>query len=165
MAEANLVQGFEQNKEEEEKEEITRYGLKKKHKAKKKIEMIITVILGIIIFCIILYIVNLKKQLEQKEFEIKIITQNNKDLVNSLMENKENIDKMGGHNIGVQNKAFSLLNKCFNETNSLSNEINELKDELLENERINKLKINELIKKNNDLRDKMKYMNDYYNIC
>ena len=163
MAEANLVQGFEQNKEEE-KEEIARYGLKKKNKAKKKIDIIINIILVIIIFCILLYIVNLKKQLEQKEFEIKIITQNNKDLVISLKENKDDIDKMGEHNIGVQNKAFSLLNKCFNETNSLSNEINELKDELLENERINKLKMDELIRKNIDLRDKMKYMDDYYNI-
>ena len=164
MADNKLVEGFEQN-EQEEKEEIRRYGLKQKQKTKKRINLIINIILGFFLSIAIIYILNLYNQLSQKDFEIIILTEGNKDLFKSLNANKENIDKMSDQNNIVQNKAFSLLDKCFNETASLNNEINELKEELLYNEKMNKEKLNELIRKNNDLRDKIKYIDDYYNIC
>ena len=164
MADNKLVEGFEQN-EQEEKEEIRRYGLKQKQKTKKRINLIINFILGFFLAIAIIYILNLYNQLTQKDFEIKILTEGNKDLFKSLNSNKENIDKMSDQNNIVQNKAFYLLNKCFNETASLNNEINELKEELLYNEKLNKEKLDELIRKNNDLRDKINYMNNYYNIC
>ena len=164
MADNKLVEGFEQN-EQEEKEEIRRYGLKQKQKTKKRINLIINFILGFFLAIAIIYILNLYNQLTQKDFEIKILTEGNKDLFKSLNANKENIDKMSDQNNIVQDKAFSLLNKCFNETASLNNEINELKEELLYNEKMNKEKLDELIRKNNDLRNKIKYIDDYYNIC
>ena len=164
MADNKLVEGFEQN-EQEEKEEIRRYGLKQKQKTKKRINLIINFILGFFLAIAIIYILNLYNQLTQKDFEIKILTEGNKDLFKSLNSNKENIDKMSDQNNIVQNKAFSLLDKCFNETASLNNEINELKEELLYNEKMNKEKLDELIRKNNDLRNKIKYIDDYYNIC
>ena len=164
MADNKLVEGFEPN-EQEEKEEIRRYGLKQKQKTKKRINLIINIILGFFLSIAIIYILNLYNQLSQKDFEIIILTEGNKDLFKSLNANKENIDKMSDQNNIVQDKAFSLLNKCFNETASLNNEINELKEELLYNEKMNKEKLDELIRKNNDLRNKIKYIDDYYNIC
>ena len=164
MADNKLVEGFEQN-EQEEKEEIRRYGLKQKQKTKKRINLIINFILGFLLAIAIIYILNLYNQLSQKDFEIKILTEGNKDLFKSLNTNKDNIDKMSEQNNIVQNKAFSLLNQCFNETASLNNEINELKEELINTEKKNKEKLDELIRKNNDLRDKIKYIDDYYNIC
>ena len=164
MADNKLVEGFEQN-EQEEKEEIRRYGLKQKEKTKKKLNLILNLILGFFLSIAVLYILNLYNQLSQKNFEIKILTEGNIDLFKTLNANKEKIDIMSDQNNIVQNKAFSLLNKCFNETTSLKNEINELKEELLYNEKMNKEKLDELIRKNNDLRNKIKYIDDYYNIC
>ena len=164
MSDKNLVKGFEQN-EQEEKEEIRKYGIKQKLKAKNRINLILNIILGFILFIVIIYIVNLNNQIAQKDFEIEILTQGNKDLINTLKENKNDIDKMSEQNNNVQNKAFFLLNKCFNETTSLNNEINILKEELLNNEKKNKDKTEELIKKYIDIMDKLRYMDKYNHIC
>ena len=164
MENNRLVEGFEQ-KEQEEKEEIRRYGLKQKQKTKKRINLIINIILGVILFGIIIYILNLKNELAQKDFEIKILKEGNIDLFKSLNVNKENIDKLTEQNSLVQNKAYSLLNQCFNETSSLTNEVNNLREELLYNKKINQEKLNKIIKKNMDLRDRIRYINDYYNVC
>ncbi len=164
MEENKLVEGFEQN-EQEEKEEIRRYGLKQKQKSKNRINLIINLILGFILLSTIIYVLNLRNQIILKEFEINILTEGNKDLYKSLNVNKKNIDKLSAQNNGVQNKAFSLLTQCFNETNSLSKEINNLKEELLYNQKVNQEKLNQLIQKNIDLRDKIRYIDDYYNIC
>ena len=85
--------------------------------------------------------------------------------MNSINETKKEIDKMNQQNNDVRVKAFTMLNKCLSETNSLDNEINSLKEEIYENEKINKQKLDELIKKNIDLRNEIKYMDDYYNIA
>ena len=165
MSDKNLVKGFEQNEQEEKEEEIRKYGLKQKQKAKNRINLILNIILGFILFIVIIYVLNLNNKISQKDFEIKILKQGNKDLINTLKENKENIDRISQQNDIVQDKSLSLLNQCYNEKSSLNNEINELKEELLYNEKMNKEKLNELIRKNNDLRDKIKYIDDYYNIC
>ena len=164
MEENKLVEGFEQN-EQEEKEEIRRYGLKQKQKAKKKINLIISAILLVILFGVTIYILNLKNELYQKDYEIKKLTEGNIDLYKSLNVNKENIDKLSEQNNAVQNKAYSLLGQCFNETSSLSNELNSLREELLYNKKLNQERMDEIIRKNYDLRDKIRYINDYYNIC
>ena len=67
MEENKLVEGFEQN-EQEEKEEIRRYGLKQKQKTKKRINLIISIILVVILFGVTIYILNLKNELYQKEY-------------------------------------------------------------------------------------------------
>ena len=164
MTDKNLVEGFDQNSQEE-KEEIRIYGLKQKQKAKKRINLIFNFILGFILFTSIIYILNLNNKIAQKDYEIKILTEGNKDLILSLNSNKENIDKMSNQNTLIQNKAFSFLNKCYNETTTLNNEIKLLKEEIIENEKNNKIKLEEMMKKNIDLRDKLRYMDDYYNIC
>ena len=165
MSDKNLVKGFEQNEQEEKEEEIRKYGLKQKQKAKNRINLILNIILGFILFIVIIYVLNLNNKISQKDFEIKILKQGNKDLINTLKENKENIDRISQQNDIVQDKSLSLLNQCYNEKSSLNDEINELKEELLYNEKLNKEKLDELIRKNNDLRDKINYMNNYYNIC
>ena len=165
MSDKNLVKGFEQNEQEEKEEEIRKYGLKQKQKAKNRINLILNIILGFILFIVIIYVLNLNNKISQKDFEIKILKQGNKDLINTLKENKENIDRISQQNDIVQDKSLSLLNQCYNEKSSLNNEINELKEELLYNEKLNKEKLDELIRKNNDLRDQINYMDNYYNIC
>ena len=164
MADKNLVEGFERNSKEE-KEEIRIYGLKQKQKAKNRINLIFNFILGFILFSSIIYILHLNNKMVQKDYEIKILTEGNKDLIRSLNSSKEDIDKMSNQNTIIQNKAFSFLNRCYNETASLNNEINILKEELIENEKNNKIKLQEMIRKNMDLRDKIRYMDNYYNIA
>ena len=164
MADKNLVEGFERNSKEE-KEEIRIYGFKQKQKAKKRINLIFNFILGFILFSSIIYILHLNNKMVQKDYEIKILTEGNKDLIRSLNSSKEDIDKMTNQNTIIQNKAFSFLNRCYNETASLNNEINLLKEELIENEKNNKIKLQEMIRKNMDLRDKIRYMDNYYNIA
>ena len=159
--ENNLIKG----NDETEKEELTKYNLKQKQKAKNRIHLILNIILDISIFFIIIYILNLKNDFNHKELEIKYLTQTNIQFMNSINETKKEIDKMNQQNHEVQAKAFTMLSKCVNETNSLSNEINSLKNEIYENDIINKKKFDELIKKNIDLRNQIKYMDDYYNIA
>ena len=159
--ENNLIKG----NDETEKEELTKYNLKQKQKAKNRIYLILNIILGITIFFIIIYILSLKNDLNRKELEIIYLTQTNIQFMNSINETKNEIDKMNQQNNDVRVKAFTMLNKCLSETNSLDNEINSLKEEIYENEKINKQKLDELIKKNIDLRNEIKYMDDYYNIA
>ena len=157
MKESDLVEGFEQNKQEE-KEEISRYGIKKKEKEKNRIHSVINVVLAFIFICAFIYSLNLNDELYQKEDEMKLIIQNNKDLMNSLNQNKEKFDKIGAQTI------TSLLNKCSEETSTLNDEINELKEQFQENEENIKIKLDEYIKKNSDISEKIKSMEEYYNI-
>ncbi len=159
MKESNLVEGFEQNKQEE-KEEISKYGQKKKQKEKNKIHLIITIVLIIVLFFAILYILNLYNELARKEFDIIIKKEDNHNLLNSLRRNKKDIDKMGAQNMIMQNSASALLNRCAQETNTLNNEINELKVEIEENEKYNKKKMDELIQKSIDISKKYKNIDD-----
>ena len=156
---------LDKDNDQNEKEELTRYNIKQKQKAKKKINFILNIVLFTFLFFIIIYILNLKKKLAKKELEIQYLTNINKEYMLSLNATKSDIDKMNKQNHIVQDKAFSMLSKCFNETESLNNEINSLKEEINQNEIINKQKLDELIKKNRDLRDKIKYIDEYYNIC
>ena len=157
MKESDLVEGFEQNKQEE-KEEISRYGIKKKEKEKNRIHSVINVVLVFIFICAFIYSLNLNNELDQKEDEMKLIIQNNKDLMNSLNQNKEKFDKIGAQTI------TSLLNKCSEETSTLNDEINELKEQFQENEENIKIKLDEYIKKNSDISEKIKSMEEYNNI-
>ena len=159
--ENNLIKG----NEEAEKEELTKYNLKQKQKAKNRIHLIINIVLGLSIFFIIIYILNLKNELAHKELEIKYLTQTNIQFMNSLNETKKEIEKMNQQNYDVSSKAFTMLSKCVNETNSLGNEISSLKNEMYENDLINQKKLDELIRKNVELRNQIKYMDDYYNIA
>ena len=156
MSSKNLMKGFVQN-EQEEKEEIRKYGLKQKLKKSNRIHLILNIILGLIIFIVIIYILNLKNQIAQKDLEIKILTQGNNNLIHSLEDNKQDINKISEQNNNAQNKVFTLLNQCASETSTLINEINELKEELLYNEKDNKEKLDELIQRILDLRNKIKY--------
>ena len=56
----NLVEGFNQ---EEEKEEMRRYGIKQKQKKKNRINFILPIILGIILFFVVIWIFYLKNQI------------------------------------------------------------------------------------------------------
>ena len=159
--ENNLING----NDETEKEELTKYNLKQKQKSKKRINLILNIILGITLFCIIIYILNLKNDLNHKELEIKYLTQTNIQFMNSINEAKKEIDKMNQQNQDIKLKSVTMLNKCIDETSSLSNEINSLKEEIYQNDIINKKNLEDLIKKNNDLKNQIKYMDDYYNIA
>ena len=159
--ENNLING----NDETEKEELTKYNLKQKQKSKKRINLILNIILGITLFCIIIYILNLKNDLNHKELEIKYLTQTNIQYMNSISETKKEIDKMNQQNQDIKLKSVTMLNKCIDETSSLSNEINSLKEEIYQNDIINKKNLEDLIKKNNDLKNQIKYMDDYYNIA
>ena len=159
--ENNLING----NDETEKEELTKYNLKQKQKSKKRINLILNIILGITLFCIIIYILNLKNDLNHKELEIKYLTQTNIQFMNSINEAKKEIDKMNQQNQDIKLKSVTMLNKCIDETSSLGNEINSLKEEIYQNDIINKKNLEDLIKKNNDLKNQIKYMDDYYNIA
>lgn len=130
----NLVEGFNQ---EEEKEEMRRYGIKQKQKKKTKTYMIINILLGICLFLVIIWIFYLKNQINQKDYEINILLNQKEDLINSLNEGKEEINRLSIQNQNVQNKAFILLEKCFNDTSSLRFQIMDLKKEAAENEENN----------------------------
>ena len=132
----NLVEGF--NKEEE-KEEMRRYGIKKKQKKKTRINLVISIILGFSLFFLIIWIFYLKNQIAQKDNKINILKNHNKNLTNSLNEGKMEIDRLTAQYQNVQNKAFSLLEKCFNNTSSLKFQIMDLQKEAAENEK-NKMK-------------------------
>ena len=112
----NLVEGF--NKAEE-KEEMRRYGIKKKQKKKTRINLVISIILGISLFFLVIWIFYLKNQITQKDNKINILKNHNKNLTNSLNEGKMEIDRLTAQYQNVQNKAFTLLEKCFNNTSSL----------------------------------------------
>ena len=133
----NLVEGFNQ---EEEKEEMRRYGIKQKQKKKTRINFIINIILGIILFLVVIWIFHLKNQINQKEYEIRILSNQKEEMINALNEGKEEINRLSIQNQNVQNKAFTLLEKCFNDTSSLRFQIMDLKKEAEENENINKRK-------------------------
>ena len=132
----NLVEGF--NKAEE-KEEMRRYGIKKKQKKKTRINLVISLILGISLFFLVIWIFYLKNQITQKDNKINILKNHNKNLTNSLNEGKMEIDRLTAQYQNVQNKAFTLLEKCFNNTSSLKFQIMDLQKEAAENEK-NKMK-------------------------
>ena len=134
----NLVEGFD--KEEEEKEEVRRYGIKQKQKKKTKINLIINIIFGITLFFVLMWIFYLKNQITQKDYEISILSNQKEELINTLNEGKEEINRLTLQNQNVQNKAFSLLEKCFNDTSSLRFQIMDLKKEAEQNEINNKNK-------------------------
>ena len=132
----NLVEGF--NKAEE-KEEMRRYGIKKKQKKKTRINLVISIILGISLFFLVIWIFYLKNQITQKDNKINILKNHNKNLTNSLNEGKMEIDRLTAQYQNVQNKAFTLLEKCFNNTSSLKFQIMDLQKDAAENEK-NKMK-------------------------
>ena len=134
----NLVEGFD--KEEEEKEEVRRYGIKQKQKKKTKINLIINIIFGITLFFVLMWIFYLKNQITQKDYEISILSNQKQEMINALNEGKEEINRLTLQNQNVQNKAFSLLEKCFNDTSSLRFQIMDLKKEAEQNEINNKNK-------------------------
>ena len=164
MSDNKLVEGFEGN-EQEEKEEIRRYGLKQKQKAKNRINLIILFTLGGILLVGFIYILSLYNDLSQRNFQIQILTQENKKFFNDINENKDKIDKMSEQNNRLEKKMLSLFNYCVNQPTSIKEEINELKEEIENNKKINQEKLNDLIEKNNNLRNILKYTDNYYNIC
>ena len=133
----NLVEGFNQ---EEEKEEMRRYGIKQKQKKKTRINLIINIILGIFLFLVVIWIFHLKNQINQKDYEIEILSNQKEEMINALNEGKEEINRLSLQNQNVQNKAFTLLEKCFNDTSSLRFQITDLKKEAEQNENKNKLR-------------------------
>ena len=135
----NLVEGF---REDEEKEEMRKYGIKQKQKKKTRINFIINIILGIFLFLVIIWIFYLKNQITQKNYEINILSNQKQEMINALNEGKEEINRLSLQNQNIQNKAFTLLEKCFNDTSSLRYQIIDLKKEAEENE--NKNSLNEI---------------------
>ena len=135
----NLVEGFNQD---EEKEEMRRYGIKQKQKKKTRINFILNIILGICLFLVIIWIFYLKNQITQKNYEINILSNQKQEMINALNEGKEEINRLSLQNQNIQNKAFTLLEKCFNDTSSLRYQIIDLKKEAEENE--NKNSLNEI---------------------
>ena len=133
----NLVEGFNQ---EEEKEEMRRYGIKQKQKKKTRINLIINIILGICLFFVIIWIFHLKNQINQKDYEIKVLSNQKEEMINALNEGKEELNRLSSQNQNVQNKAFTLLEKCFNDTSSLRFQITDLKKEAEQNENKNKVR-------------------------
>ena len=137
----NLVKGFS---EDEEKEEMRKYGIKQKQKKKTRINLIINIMLGICLFLVIIWIFYLKNQIIQKDYEINILSNQKQEMINDLNEGKEEINRLSLQNQNIQNKAFTLLEKCFNDTSSLRYQIMDLKKEAEENEnnnRLNEIKI------------------------
>ena len=137
----DLVERFEK---EEEKEELRRYGIKKKQKKKTRINLIINVVLGIVLFLVIIWIFYLKNQISQKDYEIDNLSKQKNELTNDLNEGKEEIKRLTKQNQNVQNKAFTLLEKCFDDTSSLRFQIMDLKKEAEENEKLFKEKEKEM---------------------
>ena len=137
----NLIEGFT---EDEEKEEMRKYGIKQKQKKKTRINFIINIILGICLFLVIIWIFYLKNKITQKDYEINILSNQKQEMINALNEGKEEINRLSLQNQNIQNKAFTLLEKCFNDTSSLRYQIIDLKKEAEENEnnnRLNEIKI------------------------
>ena len=137
----NLVEGFNQD---EEKEEMRRYGIKQKQKKKTRINFILNIILGICLFLVIIWIFYLKNQITQKDYEINILSNQKEEMINTLNEGRDELNRLSLQNQNIQNKAFILLEKCFNDTSTLRNQIMDLKKEASENEnnnRLNEIKI------------------------
>ena len=122
----NLVEGFNQ---EEEKEEMRRYGIKQKQKRKTRINLIINIILGILLFLVIIWIFYLKNQISQKDYEINILSKQKEEMINTLNKEKEELNRLSLENQNIQSKAFTLLEKCFNDTSALRFQVMDLKKE------------------------------------
>ena len=127
----NLAEGFNQ---EEEKEEMRRYGIKKKQKKKTRINLVIIIILGIILFLVLIWIYYLKRQIVQKDYNISILLSQNENLKKSINEGNMEIERLTTQYQNIQNKAFTLLEKCYDDTSSLKSQINDLQKEAAENE-------------------------------
>ena len=159
------VQKKEKKEKKEGKEEIKIYGIKKTQKEKKKLYLIIRICLGIIFIFGILYILHLNGELLNSKFEINMLKESNKKLVINLEENKKGINLISLQNNKIQNQTYSFLNKCYEETNVLKKEIDELRQELLQNIDNNQIMYDNIIRRNDDLKNRINYINDFGNLC
>ena len=115
--------------QDEEKEEMRKYGIKQKQKKKTRINLIINIILGIILFLVTIWIFYLKNKISQKDYEINVLSKQKEEIINNLNEGKDELNRLSKENQNIQNRAFSLLEKCINDTSSLSFQLKDLKKE------------------------------------